>query len=98
MGMFGQMGDMYKLQKEAKRIKKELEKTHIFSEDNNIKVIVNGSQEIVKIEFLEGAKLEGNAKLGDQILAVTNKAMKKSQQLAAEKMKPLMGSMGMGGA
>jgi DNA-binding protein YbaB len=33
MGMFSQMGDMYKLQKEAKRLKKELAQTHISAEE-----------------------------------------------------------------
>ena len=53
MGLFGQAKDMYKLQKEAKRIKKELEKIHIFAESDGIKVTVAGDQSLVKVEILD---------------------------------------------
>lgn len=97
MGLFGQLGDMYKLQKEAKKIKAELAKTHIFSEDSGVKVTVNGEQQIVSIEFLEGAP-EEKEKLAKVITEACNKAMKKAQLVAAEKMKAVMGGFpGLGG-
>jgi len=96
MGMMDQMGDMYKLQKEAKKIKKELANTHIFAEVDNVKVTVSGEQEIVKVEFLEGAP-EDKVKLGKAFQEAANKAFKKAQQVAAEKMKHIMGGFpGMG--
>ena len=45
MGLFGQMGDMYNMQKQAKKIKKELSTIHVFAEEGGVKVTVNGSQE-----------------------------------------------------
>ncbi len=93
MGMMGQMGDMYKLQKEAKKIKKELAKIHIFSEVNGVKVTVTAEQEVLGIEFLDGAPLDNPTKLGQSLVEATNKALKKSQQVAAEKMKAVMGGM-----
>lgn len=90
MGMMGQMGDMYKLQKEAKKIKKELANTHIFAEVDGVKVTVSGEQEVVKVEFLEGAS-DDREKLGKAFKEAANKAFKKAQQVAAEKMKAVMG-------
>lgn len=98
MGMLGQMGDMYKLQKEAKKIKKELGKIHVFAESDGVKVTVNCEQEVLSVEFLDEAILTNSKKLGKALLDATNRAMKKSQQVAAEKMKAVMGGFpGMGG-
>lgn len=95
--MMSQMGDMYKLQKEAKKIKKELSKTHIFSEINGVKVTVTGEQTVISIEILDESILSNKKKLEKSILEATNKAFKKAQQIAAEKMKSVMGGMpGMG--
>ncbi len=98
MGVFGQMGDMYKLQKEAKRIKKELGKIHVFAESDGVKVTVNCEQEILSVEFLDEVMLGNTKKLEKAILDASNRALKKSQQVAAEKMKAVMGGFpGLGG-
>lgn len=98
MGLLGQMGDMYKLQKDAKKIKKELAKMHIFAESNGVKVTVTAEQEVVSIEILDEAILMDKKKLEKSLLEATNKAFKKAQQIAAEKMKTIMGGFpGMGG-
>ena len=98
MGMFGQMGDMYRLQREVKKIKKELAGIHVFAESEGVKVTVNGEQEIVKVEILEESALSDRSKIERSILDATNRAMKKAQKIAAERMKAVMGDMpGMGG-
>lgn len=99
MSMFGKIGDMYKLQKQAKKLKKELAKMHIFSESNGVKVTVSGEQEVVSVEFLEGAPLGEAKKLSRAFIEATNKAGKKAQQISAEKMQSVMGGLGglMGG-
>jgi len=98
MGMFGQMGDMYKLQKEAKRIKKELSQIHISAEVDGVKIIVNGEQEIISVDFLDEGVLQDSKKLSKAIVEAFNKAVKKSQMVAAEKMKAVMGGFpGLGG-
>lgn len=96
MGLFSQMGDMYKLQKEAKRLKAELAQTHISAEESGIKVVVTGEQEVIEFEILDSSLLTDGKKLNKSLIKATNKALKKSQQIAAEKMKPLMGGLGMG--
>ena len=93
MGLFGQMGDMYKLQKEAKKIQKELANIHIFSESNGVKVTVNGKQEVISVEFEDESILQDPKKLDKALVEALNKALTKSQQVAAEKMKSVMGGM-----
>ena len=97
MGMFGQMGDMYKLQKEAKRIKKELAQIHVSAEASGVKIVVNGEQQLLSIEFIDESIVQDTKKLEKAIVEAMNRAMKKAQEVAAEKMKPLMGGLGMGG-
>lgn len=91
MGLMGQMGDMYKLQKEAKRIKKELANTHIFAEVDGVKVTVSGEQEIIEVEFLDESICQDQKRLAKAFKEASNKAFKKAQEVAAEKMKAVMG-------
>lgn len=93
------MGDMYKLQKEAKNIKKELAQTHVFAESNGIKVTVNGEQEVLSVEILDESILGDAKALSKNMADATNRALKKAQSIAAERMKSVMGMMGgaMGG-
>ena len=93
------MGDMYKLQKEAKKIKKELAQTHVFAESNGIKVTVNGEQEVLSVEILDESILGDAKALSKNMADATNRALKKAQSIAAERMKSVMGMMGgaMGG-
>jgi len=97
MGLLGQFGDMYKLQREAKKIKKELARVHIFAESDGVKITVNGEQELISVEILDQNILADPKKLEKAILDATNRAMKKAQAVAAEKMKSVMGGFpGMG--
>ena len=54
-GLFGQMKDLYKLQKEAKEMQKKMKTLHItgYSDDENVKVGVNGLQEIEEMEIAD---------------------------------------------
>lgn len=93
--MFDKAKDMYKLQKEAKRIKKELNNTHIEAEEEGVIVTVNGEQEVVSIHIPDEALQ--NSKLTEILKKCMNKAVKKSQQVAAEMMKDIMGGMNLPG-
>jgi len=95
--MFDKIKDMYGLQKQARQLKKELKNTHIEAEVDGITVIVDGEQEIISINFTD--EQTGNpGKLKENLVKALNKAIKKSQQVAAEKMKPLMGGLNIPGA
>jgi len=98
MGLFGQMGDMYKLQKEAKRIKKELASIHVHAEADGVKVTVSAEQEILSVEILDETVLGDARRISNAFTDATNRAFKKAQAVAAEKMNGLMGGFpGLGG-
>lgn len=97
MGMFDQAKNLYQLQKQAKEIKKELQNIHIEAEVEGVIVIINGEQEVVSVTISEDAQ-QNPGKLQENLVKAFNKAIKKSQQIAAEKMKGVMGGLGLPGA
>jgi len=95
--MFDKFKDMYGWQKMAKQLKKELKNTHIEAEVDGVTAIVDGEQELISVTFTEEHS-KNPKKLGENLVKAINKGIKKSQQIAAEKMKPLMDGMNMPGA
>ena len=97
--MLDKAKDLYKLQKQARQIKKHLKNTHIEAEHEGVTVTINGEQEVVKVEIADHA-LENKSKMENNLVTALNKAIKKSQQIGAEMMKDVMGDMnipGLGG-
>lgn len=93
MGFMDQAKDMYKLQKQAKQVKKVLKNIHIEAETDGVKVTVDGEQHVLSVEVSEA--ICGHAeKIGRAVADAMNKAIKKAQQVAAEKMKEVMGGFG----
>lgn len=84
---------MFKLQKQAKKIKKELKNIHVEAEAEGVEVVVNAEQEVISISIGEDVPRE---KIPALITDALNRAMKKAQIVAAEKMQAVMGQMGMG--
>ncbi len=94
MNMFGKARDIYKLQKQAKQIKKELVNIHIEAETNGVVITVNGEMEVIAAKIPDELKTaENSEKLQAAIVSAANKAIKKAQEIAAEKMKGVMGEM-----
>lgn len=94
--MFEKAKDMYKMQKEARKIKKQLANTHIEAEHEGVKVTINGEQEVVEIDINDEA-IQDKKKLEKNLLQAFNKAIKKSQQVGAEMMKDVMGDLNLPG-
>lgn len=48
---FGQMGDLYKLQKEARQMQKQMKNISVsgFSKNEDVEVVIDGTQEIQEI-------------------------------------------------
>jgi DNA-binding YbaB/EbfC family protein len=93
MGFMDQAKDMYKLQKQAKQIKKELKNIHIEAESDGVTVIFDGEQHCKDCQISEA--LAGDLKrIQKAVVEANNKAIKKSQTIGAEKMKDVMGGMG----
>jgi DNA-binding protein YbaB len=89
-----------KLQQEASKVKKELENTFIESEVNWLVVTVNWEMKVEKTEFetlnlIPWLSTEQKEALEKAITEAVNKWIKKSQEVAAEKMKWVMSQMWM---
>jgi len=98
--MFDKAKDMYKIQKEARRIKGELKNTHIEAEIEGITVTINGEQEVISVVISDEAFAKATEKhkiLEENLEKAFNKAIKRSQQIGAEKMKAIMGDTGFPG-
>jgi len=94
--MFDKAKDLYKLQKQARSIKKDLKNTHIEAENEGVLVTINGEQEVVSVKIPDEA-LENKKKLEESLEKAFNKAVKKSQQIGAEMMKDVMGDLNIPG-
>jgi len=92
MGFFDKAKDMYKLQKQAKQIKGELKNIHIEAQHGGVTVTVTGEQEFIECK-VDPSALTDSVKLGKSFVEASNKAVKKSQAIGAEKMKSVMGGM-----
>ncbi|MBT4385004.1 YbaB/EbfC family nucleoid-associated protein [Candidatus Peregrinibacteria bacterium] len=95
MGLFGQAKDLYKLQKQAKKIKEELKNLHIEADSNGVTITINGEQEVLGVKISDEAMTQGKEELQKNLVAAFNKAIKKAQEVAAERMRGMMGDMGM---
>ena len=94
--MFGKMGDVIKMQREMKRIQKELQSIEIesVSGGGKVKVALNGEMKINKIDINEEVlSPENKTDLEDALQETINEGMKKAQAEAAQKTKGLMGNL-----
>lgn len=83
---FKALGDINKLRKQAKQMQDELSAETIRVEEGDIVVEISGSQEI-KTFSVQGIS-------SDEAVEVLNKAIKKSQELAAKKLQSMTGGLG----
>lgn len=95
MGMFDQAKDLYKLQKQAKQIKDELANIHIESTEGGVKIVINGEQHVISVNIDINFYQGNTTQMEKDLVIAMNKAIKKSQSIAAEKMKDIMGDMGL---
>ena len=91
---FGKAKDMFRLQREAKKIRKELKSIHVEAEGQWCSVVVSAEMEVVSIVIKSGAPTDG---IGRDIADALNRALKKAQIVSSEKMQGVMGEMGLGG-
>ncbi|MBI4234794.1 YbaB/EbfC family nucleoid-associated protein [Candidatus Peregrinibacteria bacterium] len=94
--MFDKAKDLYRLQKQARQIKKELRDTHIEAEEDGVIVTVNGEQEVLSVKISDDA-MTNKSSLEKKLEKAFNKAVKKSQQIGAEMMRGIMGDMNIPG-
>lgn len=97
---FSKAWELMKLQQEAMKVKKELENTYIESEVSGLVITVNWEMKVEKAEFetsilIPGLNEEQKKALEKAIVDSVNKWIKKSQEVAADKMQWVMSKMGM---
>ena len=91
---FKQAQELMKLQQQAQKIQEELSNTHIEAEVDGLVVTVDGQLKVVKVELEDTSIMSDKEKLEKAIMEATNKGMKKAQEVAAERMRGVMSSMG----
>lgn len=72
------LGDLKKLRDQAQQIQKQLSQEEVVLEEGEVRVVISGDQKIKEFS-VQGIS-------SDQAVAVLNKAIKKSQELAAKKL------------
>jgi DNA-binding protein YbaB len=87
--------ELMKLQQEASKIQNELSNIHIEAESNGFVVTIDGQMKAIKVEIEDTGLLCDKTRLEKAALEAINKGLKKSQEIAADKMKGVMGSMGL---
>ena len=90
--MFDKLKNLMEIKKQADRLKQELGNvTEEIQEVKGIRIVITGSQHFKSLEIdptLLGA--ENKVQLENDLLKSLNSAVKKSQEIAAQKMKALM--------
>jgi DNA-binding protein YbaB len=88
---FKALGDLNKLRQQAKKMQQELSAEEIRVEEGDIVVVISGDQKIKQFS-VQGIS-------SDEAVEVLNKAIKKSQEIAAKKLQSMTGGLGgmMGG-
>jgi DNA-binding protein YbaB len=97
MGMFDDTKKLLKLRKEAKEIQKKLKNIHIEADEGNVTITISAEQEVVKVDIKDDTMaVDLKRKLESNLVVSFNKAIKKSQAVAAENMKGILGELGGG--
>ncbi len=92
---FKQAQEMLKLQQQAQKIQEELSNTHIEAEVDGVVVTIDGQLKVVKVDFEDSSILKDKIRTEKAVLEAINKGMKKAQEIAADRMKGVMSSMGL---
>jgi len=82
---FKQLGELKKMRDEALRIQRELAAEKIELEEGDIKIVVSGDQKVQSLE------IRGEAQ--PSLIEVLNKALKRSQEVAAKKVQQMSGGL-----
>lgn len=89
---FKQARDMFRLQRQAKQIKKELKNIHVEAEASGVKVVVSAEQKVLSIDIAQSVPRE---KIGEYLIDALNRALSKAQVVSAERMQAVMGELGL---
>jgi DNA-binding protein YbaB len=83
---FKQLGDLKKMRDQAMEMQKALAQEKIEVEEQEIKIVMTGDQRVETLEI--------NGEEQNSLKDVFNKAIKKSQEVAARKLQEMSGGLG----
>ncbi len=83
---FKALGDINQLRKQAKQMQQELAAEQIVLEEGDIRVVITGDQRVVELS-VQGIS-------SPDVIDVLNRAIKKSQEMAAQKLQQMTGGLG----
>lgn len=83
---FKALGDLNQLRKQAKQMQDELAAEEIRIEEGDILVVISGDQKIKQLS-VQGIS-------SPEVIDILNRAIKKSQELAAKKLQSMTGGLG----
>ena len=94
MNAFGNIKKLMELKKQAKKIQGELKKVIIEAEEGNVTIKFNAEQQPQSVELkIDSLDPKVKAALEQNILKAISKGIKKSQEVAAENMKGILGDL-----
>ena len=94
MNAFGNIKKLMELKKQAKKIQGELKKVIIEAEEGNVMIKFNAEQQPQSVELhIDSLDSKVKAELEANILKAISKGIKKSQEVAAENMKGILGDL-----
>ena len=82
---FKQLAELKKMRDQAMEIQRALAQEKVEVEEGEIKIVITGDQKIEKVEV--------NGLEQDKLKEVLNKAIKKSQEIAAKKLQEMGGGL-----
>lgn len=97
---FGQMKEMYALQKKAKQVQKELKGLEIEarSADERVIAIASGEMKLTKIEISpELLNEESKTKLEQGLVETVNQALNRAQSESASRLGPILKNLNLPG-
>jgi len=80
-----QLGQLKKMRDQAMAIQKQLAQEEIVIEEDNIKIVITGDQKLKSLEI--------DGLTNERVLELINKAVKKSQEVAARKLAEMSGGL-----
>ena len=91
--MFDKMKGLFEMQKKMQEIKRELENTNfdMQSSDGLVKITMNGSQEIQGVMVKDNLSADEMSRLNNTLKDTFNRSIKRSQEIAAQKMREVTG-------
>ena len=91
--MFNKMKGLMEMQKKMREVKRELENANfdIESSDKLVKITMNAAQEVKEVFISEDLEKLGKMHLESSLKDTFNRGIKRAQEIAAQKMKDVVG-------